>query len=156
MKSSTQGSRPRTHKNPRPRTAFPKTEPLEAKDRYARGQGQGQVCSRSRPRTTDTRASDLHKKGLQNFFQVISKKKEVFKFFFKRFSKKSGLQKLLPRTSLRTPPLVICWMILRLRFGLHLRVSGTRLNAVDRLGLTTSKRLCWIALSSYVAGVEFY
>ena len=26
-------------KNPRPRTAFPRTEPLEAKDRNARGQG---------------------------------------------------------------------------------------------------------------------
>ena len=28
-------------KNPRPRTAFSRTEPLEAKDRNARGQGQG-------------------------------------------------------------------------------------------------------------------
>ena len=33
--------RPRTQKNPRPgpRTAFPKTDPLEAKDRNAQGQG---------------------------------------------------------------------------------------------------------------------
>ena len=28
-------------KNPRPRTAFPRTDTLEAKDRNARGQGQG-------------------------------------------------------------------------------------------------------------------
>ena len=28
-------------KNPRPRTAFPRTEPVEAKDRNARDQGQG-------------------------------------------------------------------------------------------------------------------
>ena len=30
-----------TKKNPRPRTVFPKTEPLEAKDSNVRGQGQG-------------------------------------------------------------------------------------------------------------------
>ena len=50
------------HKNsprPRPRTAFPRTEPLEAKDRNARGQGQG-------PRTQAQAFSQ--KKGLQNFF----------------------------------------------------------------------------------------
>ena len=50
-------------KNPRPRlrprTAFPRTDPLEAKDRNARGQGQG-------PRTQA---------------QVFSKKKKSSKFF---------------------------------------------------------------------------
>ena len=46
-------------KNPRPRTAFSRTEPLEAKDRNARGQGQG-------PRTQA---------------KVFSEKK-VFKHFF--------------------------------------------------------------------------
>ena len=46
-------------KNPRPRTAFPRTEPLEAKDRNARGQG---------PRTKDTGKRSPKKKGLQNFF----------------------------------------------------------------------------------------
>ena len=30
-----------TKKNPRPMTALPRTDPLEAKDRNARGQGQG-------------------------------------------------------------------------------------------------------------------
>ena len=54
----TQGSRPRTQKNPRPRprTAFLSTDPLEAKDRNARGQGQV-------PRTQP---------------QVFSKKKKFF------------------------------------------------------------------------------
>ena len=41
VESRTQGSRPRpkTQKNPKPRTAFPRTDPLEAKDRNVRGQG---------------------------------------------------------------------------------------------------------------------
>ena len=46
-------------KNPRPRTAFPRTEPLEAKDKNARSQGQG-------PRTQTQAFSK--KKGLQKFF----------------------------------------------------------------------------------------
>ena len=50
-------------KNPRPRrrtrTAFPRTEPLEAKDRNARGQDQG-------PRTQAQAFSK--KQGLQKFF----------------------------------------------------------------------------------------
>ena len=41
-------------KNSRPRTAFPRTEPLEAKNRNARGQDQG-------PKTVDTGASVLKK-----------------------------------------------------------------------------------------------
>ena len=50
-----------TKKNPRPRprTAFPRTDPLEAKDRNARGQGQG-------PRTQPQVFSE--KKGLQKSF----------------------------------------------------------------------------------------
>ena len=51
-------------KNPRPRTAFPRTDPLEAKDRNARGQGQ-------RPRTHP---------------QVFSEKKKVFKKVFQAIS----------------------------------------------------------------------
>ena len=40
MDSKTQGSRPRTkNPRPRPRTALTRTDPLEAKDRNARGQG---------------------------------------------------------------------------------------------------------------------
>ena len=43
VESRTQGSRPRprTQKNPRSRTAFPRTNPFVAKNRNARGQGQG-------------------------------------------------------------------------------------------------------------------
>ena len=48
-----------TKKNPRPRTAFPRTDTLEAKDRNARGQGQG-------PRTQAQVFSK--KKGLQKSF----------------------------------------------------------------------------------------
>ena len=84
MESRTQSSRPRTQKkseakakdtkkNPRPRsrTAFPKTDPLEAKDKNARDQG---------PRTQA---------------QVFSKK-----IFFQAISKK-GLQKILLVLELR-------------------------------------------------------
>ena len=70
MESRTQGSRPRTQKNPRPKTALSRTNPLEAKDRNARGQGQG-------PRRQA---------------QVFSKKK-VFKIFFIRSPKPKDLQK---------------------------------------------------------------
>ena len=47
-------------KIPKPRTAFPRTDPLEAKDRNARGQG---------PRTQAQVFSE--KKGLQNNFSGI-------------------------------------------------------------------------------------
>ena len=56
-------------KNLRPRTAFPRTDPLEAKDSLSEdrpSRGQGQECSR--PRTKDTAASGLQKKGLQKVF----------------------------------------------------------------------------------------
>ena len=66
LESRTQGSRPRprTQKNPRPRprTAFPRTDSLEAKDRNARGQGQG----------PKTRAQEFKKKV---FFRRPPKKK---------------------------------------------------------------------------------
>ena len=50
-------------KNPRPRTAFPRTDTLEAKDRNARGQGQG-------PRTQSASAlqKKKKKKGLHKNF----------------------------------------------------------------------------------------
>ena len=78
MESRTQGSRPRTQKNPRPRPriALPRTEPLEAKD-----QGHRRKCS---PR---------EKKGLQKFFQAISnrekqKRSSQFSARFLAFSNK--------------------------------------------------------------------
>ena len=54
-------------------TALPKTDPLDAKDRTARGQGQ-------EPRTQAQVFSK--KKVFKIFFQEISKK-EVFKNFFR-------------------------------------------------------------------------
>ena len=60
VESRTQGFRPRTQRNPRPRPrrALPRTDPLEVKDRNTRGQG---------PRTHAQVLSK--KKGLKNFFQ---------------------------------------------------------------------------------------
>ena len=57
-------------KNPRPRTAFPRTDTLEAKDRNARGQG---------PRTQA---------------QVLFKKKKVFTKIFQAISKKTVFTKI--------------------------------------------------------------
>ena len=110
MESRTQGSRPRprTQKNPKPRTAFPRTEPLEAKDRNARGQGQG-------PRVQA---------------QVLSKKKNVFKNFFLTISNSLaypefliGVSPALKLQGVRVPPSRFsvpptrfeCWMIRRKR-----------------------------------------
>ena len=58
-----QGHKKNPRPRPRPRTALPRTEPLEAKDRIARGQGQG-------PRTQAQVFSK--KKNFKNFFQAIS------------------------------------------------------------------------------------
>ena len=68
---------------PRPRTAFPRTDTLEAKDRNARGQG---------PRTQAQVLSEK-KKVFTKIFQAISKKKKNLheitfsKKFFKRSTK---------------------------------------------------------------------
>ena len=72
VESRTQGSRPRTQKNSRPRTALPRTDSLEAKDRNARGQGQA-------PRTQA---------------QVLSKKKRVFRKISRRSPEKTVFQKI--------------------------------------------------------------
>ena len=68
MESRIQGSR----KISRPRTAFPRTDTLEAKDRNARDQDQG-------PRTQA---------------QVFAKKKKVFKKVFQRISNFIGVPKI--------------------------------------------------------------
>ena len=69
-----------TKKNPRPRprTAFPRTNTLEAKDRNARGQGQ-------EPRTQAQVLSK--KKGLHKNFSGDLHKKTFSKNFFKRCTK---------------------------------------------------------------------
>ena len=101
MESRTQGSRPRprTQKNPRPRTAFPRTETLVAKERNARGQGQG-------PRTQAKVLSNKKKKeGHHKKFSSDLQKKKVFtkilqaistrKRFPKNFHKILTIQKIL-------------------------------------------------------------
>ena len=62
-------------KNPRPRTAFPRTDTLEAKDRNARG-----------PRT-QAQSALQRKKGLHKNFSSDLHKKTFSKKFFKRFTK---------------------------------------------------------------------
>ena len=67
-----QGQGHKKNPRPRPRTAFPRTDTLEAKDRNARGPGQG-------PRTQE---------------QVLSKKKRSSQKFFKRSPQKNVFQKI--------------------------------------------------------------
>ena len=83
VESRTQGSRPgpRTQKNPRPRprTVFPRTDTLEAKDRNARGQGprtQAQVLSKKKKK----------KKGLHKNFSGDLQKAKVFTKIFQAIS----------------------------------------------------------------------
>ena len=68
MESRTQGSRPRSRTQ--------KKSEAKAKDSLSEDRtslGQGQECSRPRPRTKDTGASVLQKKKVfKNFFQAIS------------------------------------------------------------------------------------
>ena len=78
------------HKNnprPRPRTAFPRTDTLEAKDRNARGQG---------PRTQSASALRKKKKGLHKNFSgdlQKKKKKKVFTKIFQAISTKKRFPK---------------------------------------------------------------
>ena len=64
-KARGQGQGHKKNPRPRPRTALPRTDPLEAKDKNARGQGprtQAQVFSK--------------KKGLQKFFSGVLQKRK--------------------------------------------------------------------------------
>ena len=73
---------------PRPRTAFPRTDTLEAKDRNARGQGQG-------PRTQAQVLSKKKKKVFTKIFQAISKTKKMSsQKFFKRSPQKNVFQNI--------------------------------------------------------------
>ena len=70
MESRTQGSRPKTQKKSEAKDSL-------SEDRHSRGQGQ--ECSRPRPRTKVTSAIALQKKKKKVFrknFQAISKKKK--------------------------------------------------------------------------------
>ena len=71
---------------PRPRTAFPRTDTLEAKDRNARGQGQG-------PRTQAQMLSEK-KSSSQTFFRRSPKKKR-FPNIFQALHKILTIQKIV-------------------------------------------------------------
>ena len=73
----------KTQKNPRPRTAFPRTEPLEAKDRNARGQGHKRKCSPKKKRSS------------QKFFRRSPKKKRSSQKFFRQSPQKNVFQKII-------------------------------------------------------------
>ena len=93
MESRTQGSRPRTQKKSEAKDSL-------SEDRHSRGQGQ--ECSKPRPRTKDTSASALQKKkkkSSQKFFRRSQKKKKKKKIrssqkFFKRSPRKHVFQKI--------------------------------------------------------------
>ena len=88
-KARGQGQGHKKNPRPRPSTVFPRTDPLEAKDRNARGQSQG-------PRT---QAQVFSKKKVFKIFFRRSTKKKVFKNFFQAFSNKKRLLKFLLRRS---------------------------------------------------------
>ena len=78
-------------KNLRPRTAFPRTDTLEAKDRNARGQGQG-------PRTQSASALQKKKRSSQKFFKR-SPLKNVFQKIFQPLHKILTFQKIVLSSS---------------------------------------------------------
>ena len=84
-----QGHKKNPRPRPRPRTAFPRTDTLEAKDRNARGHGQG-------PRTQSASALQKKKKkrSSQKFFRRSPKKK-------KKKRKKRGLKRSPPKNALQ-------------------------------------------------------
>ena len=108
-----------TKKNPRPRprTAFPRTDTLEAKDRNARGQGQ-------EPRTQA---------------QVLSKKKKVFtKIFLGDLQKKRSSQKFFKRSPQKNVFQKIFWALHKILTIEKIVLSSSRGQANFR-GLETSR-----------------
>ena len=100
--SRTQGLRPRTQKNPRPNTALPRTDLLEAQDRNARGQGQGYR----------RKCSSKKNKFFKNILQAISKSEtKSSKSFFRRSLKEEN-KKSLRKFSARL--LVFSYIILKM------------------------------------------
>ena len=81
-KARGQGQEHKKNPRTRPRTAFPRTDTLEAKDRNARGQGQG-------PRT-QVQVLSKKKRSSQKFFRRSQKKKN---FFFQAISTKNRFPK---------------------------------------------------------------
>ena len=95
VESRTQGSRPRT------RTQKKKSEAKDSlsEDRHSRGQGQ--KCSR--PKTKDTSASALQKKGLHKNFsgelKKKGKKKDLHRYFSSDLHKKTFSKKFFKRST---------------------------------------------------------
>ena len=76
VESRTQDSRPRIQKNLRPRTAFPRTDPLEAKDRNARGQRHRRTCSPKKSLQSFF-SGDLKKRSSKIFLKILTIKKKI-------------------------------------------------------------------------------
>ena len=87
----------RTQKNPRPRTAFPRTDTLEAKDRNARGQEHKRKCSPKNKGLHRNFLGDLKKKRkvFTKIFQAISTKKRFAKNFSGDLHKILTIQKVV-------------------------------------------------------------
>ena len=88
-------------KNPRPmpRTAFPRTDTLKAKDRNARGQGQGprtqaQVLSKKKSPLKNFSGDLQKKRSSQKFFRQ-SPQKNIFQKIFQALHKILTIQKIL-------------------------------------------------------------
>ena len=86
VQSRTQGSRPRTQKKSEAKDSL-------SEDRHSRGQGQ--ECSRPRPRTKDTSASALQKKRSSQKFFRRSPQKNVFQKIFQAPHKILTIQKIV-------------------------------------------------------------
>ena len=85
------GQEHKKNPRPRPRTAFPRTDTLEAKDRNARGQGQG-------PRTQAQVLSKKKKRSSKKFFRR-SPQKNVFQKIFQPLHKILTIQKIVLSSS---------------------------------------------------------
>ena len=79
-------------KDPRPRTALPRTDTLEAKDRNARGHGQG-------PNTQTQVFSKNKKKIFRKVFQAICKKKNDLEKKFQPIDSILTIQKIVLSSS---------------------------------------------------------
>ena len=132
--------RPRTQKNPRPRTAFPRTDTLEAKDRNARGQGprtQAQVLSKKK-RSSKIFSSDLHKKRFPKNFSSApqnfnnSKNSAVLEPRTGQFSRTWGLEAKAKDLTFEAKDFKMCprglhqwWLSSWRRFSLRCQFSNS-------------------------------
>ena len=90
-----QGQGHKKNPRPRPRTAFPRTDTLEATDRNARGQGQGTI------KNTSASALRKKKKVFSKIFQAVSikKKKDLHKNFSSHLHEKTFSKKFFKRST---------------------------------------------------------